>query len=109
MMDVGLEPTTQKNHGLSTTPFVKENSGVLLRLTTCKRLTNSLPKLSLLKRARRSNLGCWCGDVSELQWKGAFRTQPRPLMCGCVRAAIKGGFQYPQHAGTRTTTAADWS
>ena len=23
MMDVGLEPTTQKNHGLSTTPFVK--------------------------------------------------------------------------------------
>ena len=23
MVDVGLEPTTQKTHGLSTTPFVK--------------------------------------------------------------------------------------
>ena len=49
MADVELEPTTQKAHGLSTTPFVKDVNGVLLivRLTTCKRLTNSLPKLSL--------------------------------------------------------------
>ena len=28
--------------------FVKVISGVLVRLTTCKRLTNSLPKLSLI-------------------------------------------------------------
>ena len=48
MVDVGLEPTTQKTHGLSTTPFVKGISEVLVRLTTCKRLTNSLPKLSLI-------------------------------------------------------------
>ena len=46
-MDVGVEPTTQKTHGLSTTPFVKVISGVLVRLTTCQMLTNSLPKLSL--------------------------------------------------------------
>ena len=50
MVDVGLEPTTPKTHGLSTTPFVKVFSGVLVRLTTCKRLTNTtLPKLSLIK------------------------------------------------------------
>ena len=30
MVDVGIEPTTQKTHGLSTTPFVKEISGVVL-------------------------------------------------------------------------------
>ena len=46
MVDVGLEPTTQKTHGLSTTPFVMVISEVLVRLTTCERLTNSLPKLS---------------------------------------------------------------
>ena len=46
---VGFEPTTptQKNHGLSTTPFGKVLVGVLVRLPTCKRLTNSLPKLNL--------------------------------------------------------------
>ena len=27
MVDVGLEPTAQKTHGLSTTPFVKELVG----------------------------------------------------------------------------------
>ena len=32
MVDVGIEPTTQKTHGLSTTPFVKVISGVLVRL-----------------------------------------------------------------------------
>ena len=42
---VGIEPTTQKTHGLSTTALLVE---VLVRLTTCKRLTNSLPKLSLI-------------------------------------------------------------
>ena len=36
---VGFEPTPQKKHGLSTTPFVKVVSGVLVRLTTCKRST----------------------------------------------------------------------
>ena len=49
IIDVGFEPTTQKTHGLSTTPFVKVISEVFVRLTTCKRLTNSLPnKQSLL-------------------------------------------------------------
>ena len=44
---VGFEITTEKNHGLPTTPFVKVLvAGVLVGLTTCKRLTNSLPKLS---------------------------------------------------------------
>ena len=37
-----------KTHGLSTMPFVKDFSGVLVRLTTYKRLTDSLPKLSLI-------------------------------------------------------------
>ena len=45
---VGIEPTTQKNHVLPTTPFVKVISGVLVRLTTCNWLTNGLPKLSLI-------------------------------------------------------------
>ena len=49
MVDVGLEPTTQKPMVLPTTPFICEGArGVLVRLTTCKGLTNSLPKLSLL-------------------------------------------------------------
>ena len=48
MVDVGFEPTTQKIHGPSTTPFVKVIcGGILVRLTTCKRLVHSLPKLSL--------------------------------------------------------------
>ena len=47
MVDVGFEPTTKKTHGLSTTPFVKVVGGVLVRLTTCKRLTH---KLSLITR-----------------------------------------------------------
>ena len=45
---VGIEPTTQKTMVLPPTPFVKEYIGVLVRLTTCKRLTDSLPKLSLI-------------------------------------------------------------
>ena len=46
---MGFEPTTRKAHGLLTTPFVKVLVGVLVRLTTCKRLTNnSSPKLSLI-------------------------------------------------------------
>ena len=48
MVDVGLEPSTQETHGLSTTPFIIAISRVLVRLTTCKKLTNSLPKLSLI-------------------------------------------------------------
>ena len=47
MVDAGFEPTTQKTHDLSTTPFVKVIIGALVRLTTCKRLSKSLPKLSL--------------------------------------------------------------
>ena len=33
-----------KTHGLSTTPFGKDIRRVLVRLTTCNWLTNSLPK-----------------------------------------------------------------
>ena len=47
-----------KNHGLSTTPFVKDFSGVLVSLTTCKRLTNSLPKLSLITVAHMLSASC---------------------------------------------------
>ena len=35
---------------LPTTPFVKVISGVLVRLATCSRLTNTLPKLTLIKQ-----------------------------------------------------------
>ena len=41
-----------KVHGLSTTPYVEDFSGVLVRLTTCNWLTYSLPKLSLITRLR---------------------------------------------------------
>ena len=45
---VGIEPTTPKSNGLSTTLYICLGlSGVLVRLTTCKRLTNSIPTLSL--------------------------------------------------------------
>ena len=47
MVDVGFEPTTQKKHGLSTTPFVRVLVGFSPFDHTCKRLTNNLPKLSL--------------------------------------------------------------
>ena len=57
---VGIEPTTQKPTVLPTTPFVKDFSGVLVRLTTCKRLTNSLPKLSLITNV----CGNVCGNLS---------------------------------------------
>ena len=56
MVDVGFKPTTtQKTHGLSATPFVTELVRYF-RLITCKRFTNSLPKLSLtaIGRIRRS-------------------------------------------------------
>ena len=33
-VDAGFEPTTQKTHGLSTTPFVKVIVGYIVRLTT---------------------------------------------------------------------------
>ena len=47
-MYVGLEPTTPKIHGLSTTPIVKvivEGIIIVRSTTTCKKLTNnnSLP------------------------------------------------------------------
>ena len=49
IVDGGDRTHDPKIHGLSTTPFVKEISGVLVRLTTCNWLTNnSLPKLSLI-------------------------------------------------------------
>ena len=40
-----------------TTPFVKVLVGVLVRLTTCERLTNSLPKLSLIALVGRGEEG----------------------------------------------------
>ena len=48
MVDVGLEPTTPKTHGPADDAICQGISGVLVRLTTCKRLTDSLPKLSLI-------------------------------------------------------------
>ena len=47
---VGFELTTQNPHGLSTTPFVNSEVLLIVRLTTCKRLTNSLPKLGRITR-----------------------------------------------------------
>ena len=52
MVDVGLEPTIPKNHGPADDAICKGLSGVLVRLTTCKRLTNSLPKLRLMTGTR---------------------------------------------------------
>ena len=46
MWDLNTRP--KKPMVLPTTPFVKVISGVLVRLTTCNVLTNSLPKLSLI-------------------------------------------------------------
>ena len=66
---VGIEPTTQKTHVLPTTPFVKVISGVLIRLTTCKRLTNSSPKLSLITYCFQSIMleaGCQRFPTSSL-------------------------------------------
>ena len=68
VVDVGLEPTTPKNHGLSTTPFVKALAG-LARLVICTRLTNSLPKLCLitlspLKRRDSRSAGYAGGPVN---------------------------------------------
>ena len=42
MIDVGFEPTTQKTHGPADDAICESISGVLVRLTTCKRLTDSL-------------------------------------------------------------------
>ena len=67
MVDVGFAPTTQKTHGLPTTPFVKVLVGYLVRLTTYKWLTNSLPKLSLIIYSSLP-IG---GGVSR-PWKGAL-------------------------------------
>ena len=50
MVDVGLEPTTQKTH--VDDAICLGISGVLVRLTTSKRLTSSLPKLSLITLPR---------------------------------------------------------
>ena len=47
VVDGGDRTHDPKTHNLSTTPFVKLISGVLVRLTTCNWLTNSLPRLSL--------------------------------------------------------------
>ena len=90
MMDVGVEPTTQKTHGLSTTPFVKVSSGVLVRLTTCKRLTNSLPKLSLITimivvlacsfvftLTQVTSVAPYAGDLNELYTFGGRYGLPR--------------------------------
>ena len=48
IVDGGDRTHDPKTHGLSTAPFVKVFSEVLIRLTTCNWLTNSLPKLGLL-------------------------------------------------------------
>ena len=43
-----IQELAGKGNLLQVVPFVKDFSGVLVRLTTCQRLTNSLPKLSLI-------------------------------------------------------------
>ena len=48
MVDVVFEPPTQKSHGPADDAICEGISGVLVRLTTCNWLTNSLPKLSLI-------------------------------------------------------------
>ena len=48
IVDGGDRTQDPKTHDLSTTPFDKDFSGVLVRLTTCNWLTDSLPKLSLI-------------------------------------------------------------
>ena len=76
---------TPKAHGLSTTPFVKKFSGVIVRLTTRKRLTNSLPKLSLITLSPLS----WClHSISLLQYVN-FDYIPAVtlVLCQCIRAA----------------------
>ena len=45
---VGIELTAQKNYGPADDAICSGIRGVLVRLTTCKKLTNSLPKLSLI-------------------------------------------------------------
>ena len=69
-------------------PFVKEISGVLVRLTTCKRLTNSLPKLSLITlvpHARRS-IG-----------QGTFwRKKCNPSYSGMTLCCVTDGATYPR-------------
>ena len=45
-------PRPKKPMVLPTTPFVKVIGGVLIRLTTFKKLADSLPKLSLITRRR---------------------------------------------------------
>ena len=52
---VGFGPTTRKTHGPADGAIYQGISGVLDRLTTFKRLTNSLPKLSLIAFATRQN------------------------------------------------------
>ena len=48
MVDVGIEPTTQKPMVCRRRHLLRYFSGVLVRLTTCNWLTYSLPKLSLI-------------------------------------------------------------
>ena len=74
MVDVGIEPTTQKPMVLPTTPFVKVLSGVLVRLTTCNWLTDSLPKLSLITFLRRMG-----------KYEASSRTPPQFRVFSCMQ------------------------
>ena len=74
MWMVGFEPTTQETLGLSTTTVVKELVGVLVRLTTCERSTNSLPKLSLITPLR-----CRLGTRRSLPCYGVVEGYPSTL------------------------------
>ena len=60
---------------LPTTPFLKESVGELVRLTTCKRLTNSLPKLSLRTGARQPRRG-WCWRRACRGWRSLRAWSP---------------------------------
>ena len=89
---VGIEPTTPKAHGLSTTPFVKVISGVLVRLTTCKRLTNSLPKLSLITTPHQAQNFCYMVDdvlVSDFRLTFGWAASPGHLLFSHINSGKK--------------------
>ena len=66
-----------KEHGLSTTPFCQGISGVLVRLTTCKRLTDcSLPALKALEQQAPVTLA-WKNTPGKNQDYVRFSVRPR--------------------------------
>ena len=77
MVDVGLEPTTRKTHGLSTTPFICWGIR-LVRLTNRKRFTNSLPELNLILISQKGvvalSTSCPTQGYARQGWVNVFFT-----------------------------------